>query len=175
MLLQKSWMKKGRFLKLYEAVKGLMKCLKSHAIYLDEKCKYQKLHHLIDHPSATPNDSCHFKHIVKSSRYVQWPILAGFNKLSFFTSNFGNIQYDIFANCGKIRLIPDVGKFTIVHMLPNVDPTIMLPFFGNLLVYKFCSLWVIAKVRTTLKSNVGNLILPLMAIYEIKSNVTSKL
>jgi len=35
-------MKKGTFLKLYEAVEGLMKCLKSNAVYLDEKYKYQK-------------------------------------------------------------------------------------------------------------------------------------
>jgi len=60
-------MKKGMFPKLYKAVEGLMKCLKSHAIYLDLKCKYQKLHHPMDHPSATtPYDSCHFgKHIVQ--------------------------------------------------------------------------------------------------------------
>ena len=55
------------------------------------------------------------------SRYVQQPILAGFDKPAF--ASFGNIQYHIFANCGKIRFIPDVGKFSIVHILPNVNPT----------------------------------------------------
>ena len=55
------------------------------------------------------------------------PKLATFRAASkmyhLLFASFGNIQYHIFANCGKIRFIPDVGKFSIVHILPNVDPT----------------------------------------------------
>ena len=76
--LQTSWMKKDAFLKLREAVEGLLKCLKSHATYLDEKCKYQKLHHLMDHPSATPDDRA----ISNISSSQDMPSLLDFNLCS---------------------------------------------------------------------------------------------
>ena len=41
---------------LQEALEALMKSLKLHASYLNDKSKYQRLHHLMDHPSATSED-----------------------------------------------------------------------------------------------------------------------
>ena len=39
-----------------------------------------------------------------------WQVL-----INLLFASFGNIQYHIFANCGKIRFIPDVGKPTFCH------------------------------------------------------------
>ena len=60
---------------LQEAVEGLMKSLKSRASYLNHKSKYQRLHHLVDHPSATPEDSSHTKYLIKSRYSVSGKLL----------------------------------------------------------------------------------------------------
>ena len=90
-----------------------------------------------------------------------WQVL-----INLLFASFGNIQYHIFANCGKIRFIPDVGKFSTVHILPNVDPTCchfcQSIGFHILQLLGYCQSW------NSLESKVKNFILPLLAIYEMQ-------
>ena len=74
-ILHTSWIKKDVYQMLQEAVEGLMKSLKSHATYLNDKSKYQRLHHLADHPSATPEDSSYTKYLIKSRHSVSAKLL----------------------------------------------------------------------------------------------------
>ena len=67
-ILQASWFHKQSFTTLKEATEGLMVSLKSYAFFLQEKVKYQKLHHLMSQPSALQDDSSHIHYLPKSSK-----------------------------------------------------------------------------------------------------------
>ena len=71
-----------------------------------------------------------------------WEVL-----INLLFASFGNIQYHIFANCGKIRFIPDVGKPTFCHFwqlskLPKLA-TSEAAKIGN---FKSCQNWQLQKL-----------------------------
>ena len=97
-----------------------------------------------------------------------WQVL-----INLLFASFGNIQYHIFSNFGKIWLIQDVGKFSIVHILPNVDPTCchfcQSIGFHILQLLGYCQSW------NTIKSKVWQCKEFYFAIVGNLRNATSKL
>ena len=61
--LQASWFKKPAFKELATAVEGLVGSLNAYSAYLHEKTKYQKMHHELNSPSATPSDPSHLEYL----------------------------------------------------------------------------------------------------------------
>ena len=71
-----------------------------------------------------------------------WQVL-----INLLFASFGNIQYHIFANCGKIRFIPNVGKPTFWHFwqlskLPKLA-TSEAAKIGN---FRSCQNWQLQKL-----------------------------
>ena len=72
-LLQASWFQRECFKQLKQATEDLMMSLNSYAEHLQEKVKYQKLHHQLNtvQPSPLCNDTSHVKFIPKASTPTQ--------------------------------------------------------------------------------------------------------
>lgn len=58
-MLQASWFQKESFTRLKEATEGLMVSLNRYTTFLQEKLKYQNLHHKMSQPSVSRDDSTH--------------------------------------------------------------------------------------------------------------------
>ena len=63
--LQSSWFKKEAYKELKKVTTELMSSLNLYAAYLQEKNKVQKIHHAMNCPTATPNESSHTEYIPK--------------------------------------------------------------------------------------------------------------
>ena len=74
-MLQASWFKNKPFKALKEATEGLMVSLNMYAAFLQEKVKYQKLHHEMNQPSAMQDESSHIQFLPKSSNRVSTSLL----------------------------------------------------------------------------------------------------
>ena len=71
-LLQAKWFQRECFKPLKQATEGLMMSLNSYAEYLQEKVKYQKLHHQLTMQLSTLcNDTSHEKFVPKASTPTQ--------------------------------------------------------------------------------------------------------
>ena len=60
-----SWMQKELFAPLRQPVIELRDSLSGYASYLQTKCKYQRLHHMMEVPAANPTDNSTVCYITK--------------------------------------------------------------------------------------------------------------
>ena len=82
-----------------------------------------------------------------------WQVL-----INLLFASFGNIQYHIFANCGKIRFIPNVGKPTFCHFWQlSKLPKLAISEAAKIGNFRSCQNWQLQKLPKLATSEAAKL------------------